>query len=417
MKKTRTVKFNSLKTLALVAVGGLASQFAIGQCVAPPSGLVGWWPGEGNFQDIAGTNNGTGMGGVGFAPGMVGQAFNCNGTNAFVDMGNKAAFNLPQFTVETWAFLDPEVLGIGNRVLMAKGPLWSCAGGFALCYYDLPTAGSTNTLLFDVSQECDVHSTPTLQNAVPVAGWYHVAGTFDGQVARLYVNGVLAGTGPQISGVGFNSYPLRIGAGNLLEHDGIPDRFKGRIDEASLYSRALAGNEIAAIYAAGSAGKCRPLAITAQPHSQVGYWGKSVTFSVVATSVAPPVMYQWQHDGTPVPDGTNATLVLANLQSTNAGTYTVVVSDSAGRSLTSDPATLTVNPAGVSIAIYAGVTIDGVVGLTYGIQSTLDLSNTNSWVGRTNITLTTPTFLWYDSQPATQPQTYYRVVPGQISIP
>jgi hypothetical protein len=75
------------------------------------------------------------------------------------------------------------------------------------------------------------------------------------------------------------------------------------------------------------------------------------------------------------------------------------------------------NPASVSIALYAGVTIDGAIGLTYGIQSTLDLSNTNSWVGRTNITLTTPTYLWYDSQPATQPQTYYRVLPGPISIP
>ena len=74
----------------------------------------------------------------------------------------------------------------------------------------------------------------------------------------------------------------------------------------------------------------------------------------------------------------------------------------------------------VSIALYAGfpgLTIDGVVGQTYGVQSTLDLSNTNSWVGRTNITLTTPTYLWYDSQPATQPQTYYRVLPGPISIP
>ena len=63
------------------------------------------------------------------------------------------------------------------------------------------------------------------------------------------------------------------------------------------------------------------------------------------------------------------------------------------------------------------MTIDGVAGQTYGVQSTLDLSNTNSWVGRTNLTLTNATQLWYDSQPATQPQTYYRVVPGPISIP
>ena len=75
------------------------------------------------------------------------------------------------------------------------------------------------------------------------------------------------------------------------------------------------------------------------------------------------------------------------------------------------------NPAGVSLALYPGIAIDGVVSQTYGIQSTSDLSNTNSWVGVTNITLTVPTQLWYDSQPATQPQRYYRVVPGPISVP
>ncbi len=63
------------------------------------------------------------------------------------------------------------------------------------------------------------------------------------------------------------------------------------------------------------------------------------------------------------------------------------------------------------------MTIDGVVGRTYGIQSTLDLNNTNSWVGRSNLPLTVPTALWYDSQPATQPQTYYRVLRGPIPIP
>ena len=158
------------------------------------------------------------------------------------------------------------------------------------------------------------------------------------------------------------------------------------------------------------------LQIETHPSSQTSYLGKSVSFSVSATNGVPPYGYQWQKDGVQIPGATYSLLVLTNLQATNAGVYTVVVSDTV-TNLTSQPATLTINPSGVSIALYAGVTIDGVVGQTYGVQSTLDLSNTNSWVGRTNITLTTPTYLWYDSQPATQPQTYYRVLPGPISIP
>ena len=81
------------------------------------------------------------------------------------------------------------------------------------------------------------------------------------------------------------------------------------------------------------------------------------------------------------------------------------------------PAILTVIPSGMSIALYTGVTIEGVVGQTYGVQMTSDLSNTNSWAGVANATLTTPTQIWYDSQPETRPQRYYRVVPGPIAIP
>jgi hypothetical protein len=92
------------------------------------------------------------------------------------------------------------------------------------------------------------------------------------------------------------------------------------------------------------------------------------------------------------------------------------ISDAGTNTITSLPATLTMNPAGVTIALHAGVSMGGVVGLTYGIQSTTDLSNTNSWAGVTNITLAVPTEIWYDSLLASQPQRYYRVVPGPITI-
>src|SRR6266545_3162494 len=45
-------------------------------CVPPLSGLVSWWPGEGNANDLVGSNNGTLLNGVSFAEGIVGQAFN-----------------------------------------------------------------------------------------------------------------------------------------------------------------------------------------------------------------------------------------------------------------------------------------------------------------------------------------------------
>ena len=188
------------------------------------------------------------------------------------------------------------------------------------------------------------------------------------------------------------------------------------LDEVSIYNRALSAGEIAAIYSAGIAGKCGWPTVTRQPKNQVGYWGKSVTFTVEAAGV-PPLGYQWLKDTVPIDGATDSSLVLTNLQMTDAASYSVVVSNADGTN-TSNNAYLTMNPAGVSLALYSGITIDGVAGLTYGIQYTTDLSNTNSWQGLVNVPLSTPTVLWFDVHPATsQPQRYYRVVPGPISVP
>jgi len=157
-------------------------------------------------------------------------------------------------------------------------------------------------------------------------------------------------------------------------------------------------------------------AITTQPLSQVGYWGKSVTLSVAATGVA-PLSYQWFKDGVPIDGATDFQLVLTNLQVAAGGNYTVVVTDGNGLTQTSNAATLEVNPAGVSIALYAGVKIEGVVGKTYGIQATTDPANGGSWVGVANITLSDATQIWYDSQPASLGKRFYRVTAGSVTIP
>ncbi len=70
-----------------------------------------------------------------------------------------------------------------------------------------------------------------------------------------------------------------------------------------------------------------------------------------------------------------------------------------------------------SVALHAAVTVEGEVGREYGIQFRTDLGDTNQWRGLANLLLCTPRSVWYDPEPATGPQRYYRVVPGPISIP
>ena len=77
-----------------------------------------------------------------------------------------------------------------------------------------------------------------------------------------------------------------------------------------------------------------------QPLSQNILLGDSVTFAVTATG-EPPLSYQWRRYGSPIPGATNAQLVLASVQQSDAGDYSALVSNSGG-STASSAATLTV---------------------------------------------------------------------------
>ena len=80
--------------------------------------------------------------------------------------------------------------------------------------------------------------------------------------------------------------------------------------------------------------------ITTQPQSVSGIGGQSASFSVTATGSG-TLSYQWSKDGVPISGATSSTLDLTGLLLTDAGSYTVRVSNAAG-GITSNAATLTV---------------------------------------------------------------------------
>lgn len=80
--------------------------------------------------------------------------------------------------------------------------------------------------------------------------------------------------------------------------------------------------------------------IKTQPVSQTGRVGSSVSLTVLAAG-NPELSYQWQRSGTDLPGATDRTLTLDDLQTGNAGDYTVRVTNGFG-SVTSAPATVSV---------------------------------------------------------------------------
>jgi hypothetical protein len=88
------------------------------------------------------------------------------------------------------------------------------------------------------------------------------------------------------------------------------------------------------------------------PQNQTGVQqGAKATFSALAGGSIPPFSYQWYFGGTIINGATGTVLSVSDVQSTNAGQYSVVASNSAGS--VTNSATLTVNN-NISIGISTG---------------------------------------------------------------
>jgi len=77
------------------------------------------------------------------------------------------------------------------------------------------------------------------------APWYHVAVTFDGSRFRVYVNGVLEATSDDYSTyLVANYYQIQFGRCRFSSGSSYVYNFKGFMDEARIYNRALSSMEI-----------------------------------------------------------------------------------------------------------------------------------------------------------------------------
>jgi len=128
-----------------------------------------------------------------------------------------------------------------------------------------------------------------------------------------------------------------------------------------------------------------PPAITVQPQPRTVVEGTNYTFTVAATGSS-PLAYQWWRDSSSLAGKTNSFLLLAMIQTNDAGVYTVVVTNLEG-SMTSAPARLTVRlasdpvypaPPGGWAYVFQGSAVAS--SLTAALDGTWDHQN-DSWSG------------------------------------
>ena len=112
-----------------------------------------------------------------------------------------------------------------------------------------------------------------------------------------------------------------------------------------------------------------------QPQSQTVQQEGTATFSVSATGT-PPLSYQWLFFGNPIPDATNDTLVLTNVQSAQAGDYSVQVSGPNGVT-NSQTATLSVSALPVPSVVFLSPTNDTQIPAQSMLLVSIEGSETN----------------------------------------
>jgi hypothetical protein len=334
----------------------------------PTSGLVGWWPGDGNAQDVLGRNDGVLVNGVGFAGGILAEAFNFQGTNEYVEIASSVLTAPEGVTIAAWVYpaslpdtemtvtsCDGDSPERGLRVVLAKG-----LDDQLFVHAIVAGVSNFNGLLGTI----DVAA----QGAIPLEGWTQLGITMDYFTGlNLYVNGQLAGTNS--TGLtpwfiyGASAEPWHVGGGT-------GPSFNGRIDELMVYGRSLSATEIGALYGATKSGLPLPPQVVLPPRDVTTGLGSEAVFTVKAASPGGmPLYYQWQFNGTNLQNETNATLALSNVKLGDSGPYSVFITNIAGGVMSA-----AANLAVAGVVAWGGMNTDGELNVPNGLTNVVAVS-------------------------------------------
>ena len=242
---------NTRRVVQAAATAALAVTLAAPAAASAASPLAGWWPmnersgqtvydwsGNGSHGRLGSTaaaddNDPTWIRGI-F---NLGSALRFDG-NDFVTIRDSAALRPERLTVSAW-FRGVSTPG-RHRYLVANGANGCETGSYAL--YSSASEG----LGFYVYDGTAWMRSPEADASVWDGRWHHAAGTYDGQMLRLYVDGVQVGAGTRATLA--IEYDLPSTGTTLGTYGGTcPLHLVGDIDGVSVWNRALPVADIARV--------------------------------------------------------------------------------------------------------------------------------------------------------------------------
>jgi hypothetical protein len=314
------------------------------------AGLVAWWAGEGNANDVIGGHNGTLVGGT-YGPGFLGtdQAFQLDGVSSYVQVPNDPAWNLgsSDFTIDLWvnysalradSISQPQSIFMGHDEGPGDANKWFFAYGGGDLYWHM-NSPATGPLFLALAP-----FTPNLNQ------WYNLALTRSGSTFAISVNGAPISSEDNANPVPDASAPLTLGAAESPPGDFF---LNGGLDDVVLYNRALSPQDLAAL--------ANPQTVTTVASSaNPAVFGQPVTLTAtVSNALATPtgtVDFVDTTTGTPLGSATlangTASVTTAAL-SVGAHTITATYRGGTGFACSSGSLGQTVNPDGTTTTLTA----------------------------------------------------------------
>lgn len=189
--------------------------------------------------DSAGSYNGT-LSGATWTTGRKAGGLRFNGSTDYVSIANATAFQVTGALTITGWIKQTAAFPTGSTVslILRKGD--SNPNNWQLC-----VANGKVELLLDGNDGSGIDGNTTLS----INTWYHVAATWNGATARLYLNGVLDMVpAARAAPIAIDARPVYLG-GRI----GSTDVTNGSLDDVRFYNRCLTAAEIAALAKANPA--------------------------------------------------------------------------------------------------------------------------------------------------------------------
>jgi len=204
------------------------------------SGLVAFYPFNGNADDESGNNNHGAVIGAVLTIDRLGNdsaAYEFNGTSSYITVPNSQTLQSPSTELSQVAWIN---IYSWSLVGTPFGPILmkSNSGTNAFQYRLSVGPNGVNTAINNWLNAVTTSDTLNFNE------WYLIASTLKDDTVKTYVNGIFIGEGRLTGPISSDSRPLEIGR----DVPGVTEIFNGKIDDVRIYDRALTDAEIQELF-------------------------------------------------------------------------------------------------------------------------------------------------------------------------